>query len=87
VDRAVAELGVDPLRSYTVGDRWLDVSLARTVGAKGVLVRTGYGQTEEMRPPDGLAADAVVDNLIGAASWIISAHADRAIRSSAAGRG
>jgi D-glycero-D-manno-heptose 1,7-bisphosphate phosphatase len=71
VDRAVAEFGVDPAASFTVGDRWLDISLARTIGAKGVLVRTGYGLTEEVRPPHGLGADAVADNLIGAVSWIL----------------
>jgi D-glycero-D-manno-heptose 1,7-bisphosphate phosphatase len=85
VDRAVAEFGVDPSRSFAVGDRWLDIALARNVGARGVLVRTGYGTTEEHRPPDGLSADAVVDNLIEATSWMLL-HADRAIRSSAAGR-
>jgi D-glycero-D-manno-heptose 1,7-bisphosphate phosphatase len=73
VDRAVAEFGIDPGRSFAVGDRWLDVALARTVGAKGVLVRTGYGAVEETRPPEGLSADAVVNNLIEAASWILSA--------------
>ena len=71
VDRAARDLGIDPLRSFTVGDRWLDVALARTIGAKGVLVRTGYGQSQETAPPPGLAADAVVDNLAGAASWIL----------------
>ncbi len=35
VDRAVRELGVDPARSFVVGDRWLDVALARAVGAQG----------------------------------------------------
>ncbi len=71
VDRAVAELGVDPHRSVTVGDRWLDVALAREIGAKGVLVRTGYGAIEEHRAPDGLAADSVVNNLVEAVSWIL----------------
>jgi histidinol phosphatase-like enzyme len=71
VDRAVGELGVDPLQSFTIGDRWLDVALARTVGGKGVLVRTGYGADEERRPPQGLAADAVVNNLVEAVSWIL----------------
>jgi D-glycero-D-manno-heptose 1,7-bisphosphate phosphatase len=71
VDRAARELGIDPLRSFTVGDRWLDVALARTIGASGVLVRTGYGLTEEQKPVDGVAADAVVDNLVAAASWIL----------------
>jgi D-glycero-D-manno-heptose 1,7-bisphosphate phosphatase len=71
VDRAERELGIDPARSFVVGDRWLDVALARRIGGRGVLVRTGYGATEEPRPPDGLAADAVVHNLIEAVSWIL----------------
>ena len=71
VERAVREFGVDPAQSFTVGDRWLDVELARASGAKGVLVRTGYGAREERQPQPGLAADAVVDNLIEAASWIL----------------
>jgi len=71
VDRAAAELGIDPARSFVVGDRWLDVELARAVGARGVLVRTGYGLTEETRPPRGVAADAIVDNLVAAAGWIL----------------
>jgi D-glycero-D-manno-heptose 1,7-bisphosphate phosphatase len=71
VDRAVRELDVDPRASSVVGDRWLDIALARAVGATGILVRTGYGVTEERRPPAGLAADAVVDNLAAAASVIL----------------
>jgi D-glycero-D-manno-heptose 1,7-bisphosphate phosphatase len=71
VDRAVAEFGIDPARSYVVGDRWVDIGLARTVGAKGVLVRTGYGDSEEHKPPKDLTADAIVDNLIAASSWIL----------------
>jgi D-glycero-D-manno-heptose 1,7-bisphosphate phosphatase len=71
VDRAVRELDVDPARSFVVGDRWVDVALARAVGASGVLVRTGYGMSVEQQRPDHLTADAVVDNLIAAASWIL----------------
>ncbi len=71
VDRAVEEFGIDPARSFTVGDRWFDVALARAVGARGVLVRTGYGSTEELKPQPGLTADAVVNNLAEAASWIL----------------
>ena len=71
VDRAVDEFGIDPARSFVVGDRWLDVALANAVGAKGVLVRTGYGETEERKPHKDVKADAVVDNLIAASSWIL----------------
>ena len=72
VERAERELGIDPCQSFTIGDRWLDVALARRVGAQGVLVRTGYGATEEDRPQAGLEADAVVDNLVEAVSWILT---------------
>jgi D-glycero-D-manno-heptose 1,7-bisphosphate phosphatase len=71
VDRAARELGIDPARSFVVGDRWLDVGLARSIGGRGILVRTGYGATEETRAPQDLSADAVVDNFAGAASWIL----------------
>src|SRR5262249_2460698 len=71
VDRACADLGLDLARSFVVGDTWRDVRLARAVGARAVLVRTGDGAIEETRPPAGLAADAVVDNLAAAASWIL----------------
>ena len=71
VDRAARDLALDVKRSFVVGDTWRDVGLARAVGAAAVLVRTGAGAIEERRPPPGVAADAVVDNLAAAASWIL----------------
>jgi D-glycero-D-manno-heptose 1,7-bisphosphate phosphatase len=71
VDRAAQQFGVEPARSFAVGDRWADIGLARAIGGRGVLVRTGYGAHEEQRPPAGLQADAVVNNLIEAVSWIL----------------
>jgi D-glycero-D-manno-heptose 1,7-bisphosphate phosphatase len=72
VDRAARELGIDPSRSFVVGDRWIDVELARTVGARGVLVRTGYGSIEEARRPEDLVPDFVTDNFMSAVSWILA---------------
>jgi D-glycero-D-manno-heptose 1,7-bisphosphate phosphatase len=72
VDQAVADLNLDLAQSFVVGDKWLDVGLARSIKARGMLVRTGYGAEEEKRPQPGLAADAVVDNLADAANWIIT---------------
>jgi D-glycero-D-manno-heptose 1,7-bisphosphate phosphatase len=71
IDRAAADLGLDPARSVVVGDKWSDVQLGRAVGARAVLVRTGSGAAEEPLPPEGVFADAVVDNLAAAASWIL----------------
>jgi D-glycero-D-manno-heptose 1,7-bisphosphate phosphatase len=74
IDRAAADLGIEPARSFVVGDKWLDVGAARTVGGRGILVRTGYGAAEEREPQPGLSADAVVDNLIEAVGWILRNH-------------
>jgi D-glycero-D-manno-heptose 1,7-bisphosphate phosphatase len=71
VERAARELDLDPARSFVVGDTWRDIGLARAVAARGLLVRTGCGAVEETRPHEGLTADAVVDNLAAAASWIL----------------
>jgi D-glycero-D-manno-heptose 1,7-bisphosphate phosphatase len=71
IDRAVRDLNLDPSRSVVVGDKWVDVALARAVGARAVLVRTGYGSAEEAAPPPDVHADAIVDNLAAAASWIL----------------
>jgi D-glycero-D-manno-heptose 1,7-bisphosphate phosphatase len=54
-----------------VGDKWSDVAAGRAAGARAILVRTGVGADEERRPVDGVAADAVVDNLAAATGWIL----------------
>jgi D-glycero-D-manno-heptose 1,7-bisphosphate phosphatase len=69
--RASRDLDLEPSRSFVVGDKWRDIGLARAAGARGVLVRTGSGAIEEMRPLEGLRADAIVDNLAAAVSWIL----------------
>ncbi|OLC45720.1 MAG: hypothetical protein AUH43_15515 [Acidobacteria bacterium 13_1_40CM_65_14] len=70
IDRAARDLNLDVSRSFVVGDKWIDVGLARAAGAHGILVRTGTGAAEIRRRPD-LTADAIVDNLAAAASWIL----------------
>lgn len=72
VDRAVEALDIDPARSFVVGDKWMDVGLARSIGARAVLVRTGYGAEESRKPR--IAPDVIVDHLAAAASWILRNH-------------
>ena len=69
--RAAADLDVDLSRSYMVGDKWLDVGAGRAAGARTILVRSGFGGFEEKHPLPDLTADAIVDNLAAAASWIL----------------
>ena len=69
--RAAEDLGIDLRRSVVIGDRWRDIGVARAVGARGILVKTGYGATEALRPEAGLEADAICEDLIGAAVWLL----------------
>jgi D-glycero-D-manno-heptose 1,7-bisphosphate phosphatase len=66
--RAAADHRIDLQQSFAVGDRAHDITAGTSVGARGVLVRTGYGDQAERSGHD---AAAVTDNLIGAVSWIL----------------
>lgn len=46
IDQAAALGPLDLGRSFVVGDKRADVQMAETVGARGVLVETGYGAQE-----------------------------------------
>ncbi len=72
--RAAEELTLDLSRSFVVGDRWHDLAAGQRVGARGILVRTGYGRTEEASPKAELVPAAVVDNVMEAVSWILRAQ-------------
>ncbi|MBI5379181.1 MAG: lipopolysaccharide heptosyltransferase II [Nitrospirae bacterium] len=66
---AAREHGIDLTQSYLVGDKAGDLACAAAVGAKGVLVLTGYGETERDRleePPAHVARD-----LGEAVAWIL----------------
>ena len=69
--RAERDLGLDLRQSYVVGDRWLDMGLAAAIGARGILVKTGYGATEaSLSAPPAVAAH-VAEDLAAAVSWIL----------------
>jgi D-glycero-D-manno-heptose 1,7-bisphosphate phosphatase len=71
LQRAAADLGIDLRRSFIVGDRWQDLGAGHAVGARGVLVRTGVGRDQEQRTDARLPGALVVDDLAGAAAWIL----------------
>ena len=73
IEDAARDLQIDPKRSWVVGDKWLDVNLGHAVGARSILVRTGWGAEHEQRRPEGQRVDAICDNLIHAVSVIIAA--------------
>jgi len=75
--KAAEELELDLSRSFVVGDRWVDLELARNLGARGVLVLTGYGrgELEYVLPQKGIRPDLVAEDLLAAARLILSHRA------------
>ena len=72
--QASEEMGLDPKRSYMVGDRWSDIKTAANCGATSILVRTGYGRGDEqyIGPHQEIQPDFKADDLSGAVDWILS---------------
>jgi len=62
--RARNDYGIDLKKSYLVGDKEADMLLAKTVGAKGILVLTGELQ-------ESPHADFTAKNLREAVEWIL----------------
>lgn len=72
--RAASELGLDLAASTVVGDKPSDVLAARRVGARGVLVLTGYGlgEWEYRRDRFPVEPDHVAGDLLDAVEWILA---------------
>ena len=71
--RAASDLGLDLGRSTLVGDKASDLVAARAVGARSVLVLTGYGlgEWEYRRSTFPAPPDHVAEDLLGAVDWVI----------------
>ena len=73
--RAATDLGIDLTKSFVIGDRLGDLELAWNVGARGVLVKTGYGLGElvSQAPSWARQPDLVAENLLEAVERVLSA--------------
>jgi D-glycero-D-manno-heptose 1,7-bisphosphate phosphatase len=75
LEAAAHDLDLDLATSWVVGDQWRDIELARRAGARGILVRTGYGRGLELDWPQDIARPTVVcDDLLAAAEHIVEAR-------------
>jgi D-glycero-D-manno-heptose 1,7-bisphosphate phosphatase len=72
--RAASELDLDLRASTMVGDKASDLVPGRAVGARAVLVRTGYGlgEWEYRRATFATLPDHVADDLLEAVEWALS---------------
>lgn len=79
IQQATRQFAIDLERSYVIGDKSGDLGLARAVGARGILVCTGYGAAEAGRlhdaPPDDPRPATVAETLIDATAWILEEQA------------
>ncbi len=74
IRQATAQFAIDLARSFVVGDKMADIGLAANVGARGVLVKTGYGHAElERHGGDVPGAAFVAETVLEAVSWILTA--------------
>lgn len=71
-ETAAYQLGLDLRRSFVVGDKIDDMNLAKVIGAKGIMVKTGYGakQSETIKNYDRYREIKIALNIQEAASFI-----------------
>ena len=67
------EFQLDLSRSYTVGDKLIDLEAGWNAGVRRcLLVRTGYGAELERNTPEKLISAVVVDDIAAAVDWILA---------------
>jgi D-glycero-D-manno-heptose 1,7-bisphosphate phosphatase len=79
VETAVKELDVDCSKSYVIGDRGAELEFAHRIGAKKILVLTGYGkgEWEYYRDQWKVKPDHVALDLYEAVQWILQQKGER----------
>lgn len=72
VRAGLREFGLDPGRSFLVGDTVNDLRAGRAAGLRTVLVLTGHGRAGREEALRRGLADRVARDLAGAARWIVA---------------
>lgn len=72
--RAAADLSLDLARSTMIGDKPSDLGAGRAVGARSILVLTGYGlgEWEYRRAGFSVEPDHVAEDLLDAVEWVLA---------------
>ncbi len=71
LNRAASELNVDFSNSWMIGDKVIDGGAGKAVGAKTILLATGYGDEQSRLPGREEAVDYFVPTLSDAADIIL----------------
>ena len=70
--RAAREHGLDPTRSFMVGDKLSDVAAGRRAGCRTVLLGPAPALGTTLAPGPDEVPDQVAPNLLAAAHWIVA---------------
>ncbi|MDQ7821495.1 MAG: HAD family hydrolase [Candidatus Eremiobacteraeota bacterium] len=70
IRQAAEQLGLDPARSFVIGDKKCDIDLGIAVGAVPLLVRTGYGKRTEEELGSAYPGLIVVNDLMEASEYM-----------------
>jgi histidinol-phosphate phosphatase family protein len=65
-EKAMRDFDIDIKKSWVIGDKGSDIEFGKRLGAKTILVLTGYGMKEK----ETVAPDFIVDNILDAAVLI-----------------
>jgi len=78
VAQARQELGLTAARSFVIGDRAIDIALARNVGALGIFVLSGYRPEDEWASmvAQSVSPDYTAKDLSEAVEWVLQKSAD-----------
>lgn len=73
VRQATDRFDIDLPRSFVVGDKTGDIGLATSVGARGILVRTGHGE-DTLKACGGALPEAacIAADLMAATAWLLA---------------
>ena len=69
--KAAQELQLELSHSFVIGDRLSDLRLGQAVGARSLLVRTGYGETTARELTDDVEVAYTAPELMTAVAWIL----------------
>ncbi len=73
---AAKQFNIDLTKSYVIGDRYIEIQLAKSVGATSIFLLSGYGKGEYEFHRSGWPhpPDHVAENLLAAVKWIFNGN-------------
>jgi D-glycero-D-manno-heptose 1,7-bisphosphate phosphatase len=71
-EQAIADLGITAAESFVIGDSPDDIRAATRLGARGCLVRTGWGSDPEVMATVEAQTSFIAPSVVEAVDWILS---------------